>query len=123
MSSNKGITYAFRNEVLLYLNGKGLDVNRPPELKSIGQFIDDPFYGDVLGLDPWVLETHSRKTYDMSGDLDAAAREARQAGTDLYATVIDRRGRSIEQSYVVMPLQVFTRVLRRERQQARHEPR
>lgn len=123
MSSNKGTSYRFRNEVLVYLNGKGFDVNRPRELRSIGQFLDDPFYGDILGLDPWVLETHSRKTYDMSGDLDAAAKEARRAGTDLYATVIDRRGRSVEQSYVVMPLQVFSRMLQREHTQARHEPR
>ena len=67
--------------------------------------------GDIVGL-PWTLGVRCQQTIDLSGAQDQVKVEAQRAGSELFASIQQRRGRSIAESYVTMPLSTFLTVLR-----------
>jgi hypothetical protein len=62
--------------------------------------------GDVAGT-PWTIEAKATRAIDLSGAMDEAKAEAKNAGTDLYCAIIKRRNHSIADAYVVIPLHVW----------------
>lgn len=111
-SANKSRTLAFRDSVVLALNERGLgDAARPslPEhLSAVQRQAADR--GEILGL-PWVIHVHRQRTMDLSGSQDMVRDRAASQGRELYATVHHRKGHSVEDAYVVLPVSVFARAL------------
>lgn len=111
-TSNKGRSYAFRNEVLLYLHDVGFgSATSRRELKGLSS--EDRIaadQGEILGL-PWTIGVHASESLNLSGDLDRVSRQAATAGRDIFACISKRRGRRLEESYVTLPLETFARVL------------
>lgn len=104
----KARTLAFRDSVVLFLNDHGVrDACRPalPDgLNGRDHFAQDR--GEVGGT-PWALNVHRQQTLDLSGCMDRVQQRARQEGRTLYATILYRKGHTVSESYVAMPLSVF----------------
>jgi hypothetical protein len=70
--------------------------------------------GDLAGLPGWVLTARSPRNVEISTSLDEVARTARSViGAPLPAAILARRGRCLEESYVVMELADFADVVAR----------
>jgi len=68
--------------------------------------------GDVAGIPGVVIEAKNCKTIQLAAWVDELAVEMGNAGVDIGAVVIRRRGTSdVGRSYAVMPLDVFNRLL------------
>ncbi len=107
-ASNRWRTMAFRDALLVEMHAAGLtDASRPP---SAGSPWRDS--GTILGL-PFHLTTHRQATIELGPALDAAEVAAREAGTDLWATVHHRRGHALMDAYVTVPLRVFVTLVRK----------
>jgi hypothetical protein len=112
-SANRARSLHYRNAVILYLHAAGLtSADTRPELKGLtAKEREANDVGDIVGL-PWTLGVRCQQTIDLSGAQDQVLAEAKRAGSDLYASIQQRRGRSIAESYVTMPLLTFLTVLR-----------
>jgi hypothetical protein len=112
--SAKQTSLLYRNEVIEFLRSQGfwtadgpagtLDIDNPQEGNG----------GSVAGL-PWTLVTRKRlgETAGIGLGLNSARDLAAQQENPLFATVFHRRGTSVEDSYVVLPLHVLADVLAR----------
>ena len=68
--------------------------------------------GDIAGIPGVVLEAKNCKTIALAAWVDELAVEIGNAGVDIGAVVIRRRGTSdVGRSYAVMPLDVFNRLI------------
>ena len=70
--------------------------------------------GDLLGdgvLADWCLEAKNHKAIDLAGFVDQAETEARNAGSRWFAAIVKRRNKSVKDSYVVMPLWLWTELI------------
>lgn len=65
--------------------------------------------GDLI-FPGWTLELKATREIDLAGAVDEAAREAKNAGTALYAAIVKRRGKGPQSAYVVLPLALFARI-------------
>ena len=111
-ASNRWRTQAFRDQIVLYLKNHGFHQaqgNDRPETEKLSEAIRGR--SDILGLS-WALSVRRRQTIDLSGSLVQAGLRALSAGQPLYAAIHHRRGGTIKDAYVTMPLEVFLHVLR-----------
>ena len=70
--------------------------------------------GDLLGdgvLSDWCLEAKNHKSIDLAGFVDQAETEARNAGSRWFAAIVKRRNKNVKDSYVVMPLWLWTELI------------
>lgn len=111
MSSNKGRSYAFRNDVLLLLHEHGFrSATKPGEPRGLSP--NDKVRGDILGL-PVTTAVRCSKTLDLSNSLNEAQREAEAEGNDVFVSILARRSHPVEESFVVTSLDVWLSVLAR----------
>jgi hypothetical protein len=68
--------------------------------------------GDIAGVIGWTLEAKAEKTLDLAGAIDEAVKEANNAETRWYAAILKRRRKPTADAYVVMPLWLFTELVR-----------
>jgi hypothetical protein len=97
---------AFESAVVAWLRANG----RPQvERRALNGARDR---GDIAGLPNSVLECKATSRLDLAGAVDEARVEAANAGVDLYAAVIKRRGRGDPgDAYVVTDLRTWNRML------------
>jgi hypothetical protein len=69
--------------------------------------------GDVTGIEDWTLECKDEQTIRLAAGVDEAALEAANAGTPWFAAIIKRRRKNVRDAYVVMPLWLFVRLVKR----------
>lgn len=111
MASNKGSNYAFQNEVVLAFNEAGLTgVRRRRELKGLPPAAK--VRGDLIGC-PVTTAIRNGQRYDLAAALAEARAEAAAEHAELYVSIQSRRGRSVEDSFVVTDLRCWLRVLAR----------
>lgn len=93
----------FELDVRDYLRDQGLPAHRLHK----GGVKDE---GD-LTVAGWTLQLKNTKHIDLAGALKEAAAQAERSGATRYASVHKKRNHPIAQSYVVMPLEMFLRVV------------
>ena len=106
-SANKGKGYRFEAEVVNYLRGNGFP---EAERKIAGATLDR---GDISGVPGWTLELKNLQSVAEAVriSIDEGRLESVNAGTKYFAGVVKRRRQPIQESYVVMPLEQFVRLL------------
>ena len=67
--------------------------------------------GDLDGIVGWCLELKNHKTHDLAGWMDEAEAERANGRRGFAAVIAKRRGKATAQSYVLMSLATFARVL------------
>jgi len=97
---------AFEREVVRVLRAAGL-VHAE---RSYGAGRPDD-RGDIDGLPGYVVECKAHRALDLAGWMDEARREAARSGS-VPVVVVKRRGKPAEESYVVLRLADWARVLR-----------
>jgi hypothetical protein len=74
--------------------------------------------GDIAGVHgfggDWVLECKALRELDVAGAMDEAEKERANAGARWCAAILKRRRRGVGDSYVVMTLEQFARLLSEE---------
>ena len=102
--ARKGST--FERDVVTYLAGHGFPycertygAGRPADV------------GDVDGIVGWTLEVKNHRSLDLAGWSDEAERERVNGRQPFAAVVAKRRCKPVAQSYVVMSLETFARLL------------
>jgi hypothetical protein len=69
--------------------------------------------GDITGIPDWTLELKDTEPMNFSALLNQAIIEAANAGTTFFAGIQKRRNKNVRDAYVVLPLWLFARVLKR----------
>ena len=118
MTSSRQTTLAFRNAVVLSLQAAGLRAAATP---TGGFDVNAPIVGNsgqVVGVAGWSLVVRAPVTIDLSGSVRAAEALALQDGNRYFATVLQHRGRPIEDAYCVMPLRILSAVITELRSQS-----
>ena len=111
--SNKGRSLKFRELVQLVLAADGIKLERKAEVHD-GMAGAGRERADLQG-SRWAIMTRNEAAYrDISGGLDDAVAAALHDRKDRAACVWHRPGRDASESYVVMTLSSFARVLREE---------
>ena len=67
--------------------------------------------GDIDGIVGWTIEAKNRRAIDLAGWSDEAEAERVNGRRGFAAVIAKRRGKSVDQSYVVVPLATFAAVL------------
>lgn len=106
MSASRRKGTAFETAVVNYLRAEG---HAAAERRALNGRLDR---GDIAGIAGWTLECKAERTIDLAGYMGEAKAEAVNAGTELYAAVVKRRGKQTGDAYVVMPLAVFVEILK-----------
>jgi hypothetical protein len=96
----------FERDVVHYLRDHG----HPYAERAYGAGRQDDT-GDIDGLPGWVLELKCCKSLALAGWCDEAEAERVNARRPMAAVVAKRRGKSVGDSYVVMPLRQFAALL------------
>lgn len=117
MTSNRTAAQNFRGQTLIYLLQQGLIVFDPTDEASafaaLRSDIDE--WTHVAGVAPWIVHVRGGATGDgLSEALTEVTTAARAAGSDWSAAILRRRGHDIEDSYALIPLRTFARILRGE---------
>lgn len=68
--------------------------------------------GDLLGIPGFVIQCRNTKTIDLAGAIDDARAQADNNGRGLPVAIIKRRRKNVGQSYVVMELADWARLIR-----------
>jgi hypothetical protein len=97
---------AFENEIVRFLRSHGF----PFAERAYGAGRPDD-RGDIDGVPGFVLEAKCHKSMDLAGWANEAAAEAQNARCSWWAVIAKRRGKPVEDAYVVMPLAQFARLL------------
>lgn len=102
---------AYESSVTAYLNANGFPY---VERRALAGNLDK---GDLLGVPGWVLELKDHKAFNLSGWMDEAKVEAKNAGAPWFAVIFKRRrgkgsSGSVAESFVLLPLSVFAEFLR-----------
>ena len=105
----KGPTYVFRNDVLLAFHEVGF-VRARTWIDDHGHATDERVRGDILGL-PFTVATRNQKTLRFSEALREVERESSVAGTEVFVSVLARRGYPMGASYATTSLDVMLRLL------------
>jgi hypothetical protein len=102
--ARKGST--FERDVVAYLAGHGF----PYCERHYGAGRPDDV-GDIDGIPGWTLEVKNHRAMDLAGWCDEAEAE-RVNGRQRFAAVVSkRRSKPVDDSYVVMSLSTFARLL------------
>ncbi|GAA4678479.1 hypothetical protein [Frondihabitans cladoniiphilus] len=110
---NRDASYRYRLEVLFAFQMAFLEVRNADVTRSLSQrLLDGSERGDILGIDTWLFKVRNARNIDFSEAMDAARFEAQAASVENFAAIQSHRNRSINDSYVVMPLSQLTRLLR-----------
>jgi HJR/Mrr/RecB family endonuclease len=67
--------------------------------------------GDVAGVVGWVLEVKNHKALDLGPWVTEAATEAAHDGASRFAVVHKRRGKSVSEAFVTLPLRLFAELV------------
>jgi len=103
-SKTKGTSW--ESAVVAYLRTHGFPY---AERRALGGANDK---GDIAGVPGVVLECKSVKSITLSTFVDELHVEMRNAGVDVGAVVIKRRGTTdVGRAYAVMPMDVFVRLI------------
>jgi hypothetical protein len=107
--NNRGPTYRFRNEVLLFLHSQGFpSATKPRDIKGAPP---SDRHGDLTGIPGVTLAVRNQRDINLGGSQDEVAIEAAAEGNEIWASIQHRRGYSVENAMVTMPLHVFVRLL------------
>jgi hypothetical protein len=104
----------FRLEVMVHLLQSRLPAAHPGDEASPFRSLltDTDQFSHIAGLSPWVLHVSAGANGDaLSEALLNVGAAAQAAGTDYHAAILRRKGYPVEDSYALMPLSVFTRIL------------
>lgn len=108
---NKQRGLAFLNAVLLYLHGCGQpEAYRVEHPRKLSQALREDL-GDIDGIRDWALTVCTGREDDLSGQLVLARDAAATSGKPFAASIRSRRGYGLGDSYVVMTLETFGRLL------------
>lgn len=72
--------------------------------------------GDLVNVTGWAVELKDEQKINLAGALDEARVESINANCMWYAAIVKRRRRPIGESYAVLPLALFARLI------AEHNP-
>jgi hypothetical protein len=97
---------AFELDVVRYLQANG----HPYAERTYGAGRPDD-RGDIDGIPGWVIECKNEKSTDLAGWCTEAAAEAVNARRSWWAAIAKRRNRPVCDSYVVMTLAQFARLV------------
>jgi hypothetical protein len=95
---NRWRSHAYQAEVSLFLRDWGFLDARPSRR-------DDP--GDLAGVPGCVLTVRAPERVELSASLDAVVRAAQASHRATGAAILARRGRPVDESYVVLQLSDF----------------
>ncbi len=107
-NTNRARGSDFKRAVADVLREAGHLDARPDLPVTLSQRLRSP--GDIGGV-PAVLAVRTSQKQDLSTTLDDARCTARYLGRPFYAAVLSRRGCTVAESYVVMDLATFSKVL------------
>jgi hypothetical protein len=112
--SNRGANEEFLTRVLVYLHLSGFTRARHRDPLRGASLLEktESDVGDVVGL-PLTIAVRNQRDLVLSEALNEVAREAKNAGNDLYASIQSRRGHDIGESYATMPLRVLCDLIAR----------
>ena len=102
-SKQKGTRY--ESEVVEFLRYNGFPY---AERRALSGAQDK---GDISGVLDWVLECKNHKEISLSEFVDEAITERENAGAKYGAAIVKRARRGVAESYVVMPLYQFVRLI------------
>jgi hypothetical protein len=105
-SAAKAKGSAFERDVAAYLRDHGFPYAE--RTMSNGSHAD---VGDLTGVPGVVIECKSHASIDLAGFCDEAERERVNAGAQLGVVVVKRRGKGVDQAYMVVPLSAGVRLL------------
>lgn len=106
--SNRVTTLKWRDTVIRFMRSQGLVVGRP--LHTVAGVWTDR--GEVDGLPDWTILCRRQKAINLPASVGKAEQHAATHGNSRVATVLYRRLRPIEDSYVLMSLAQFSELLR-----------
>ena len=119
-AANKAKGTAFESQLADYLQRQGVDAKRLPRtgVKDIGD-IAFPMYPELQARRTMVVEAKNRKTMDLPTYLREAGDEADNyeikypaAGPTFPMVVVKRRGKGVQNSYVVFDLDEWIVMMR-----------
>lgn len=102
-SKRKGT--AWETSVVRYCHDRGLSSAR----RNVQHGAKD--IGDIGGLSPFAIEAKAEKNYRLAAYVEQAKVEAANAGEPYGVAVVKRHRAPVEDGYVVMDLETFTRLL------------
>ncbi len=97
---------AYERDVVGYLRGHGF----PEAERAYGAGRPDDV-GDIANVPGVTMEVKNHNHIDLASFVDEAEHEAENARTPYGVAVVKRRQRPVAESYVVMTLETFTRLL------------
>lgn len=109
---NRAISHAVRGLVASFMRSEGFDAVAKAHISRISEGIDAALDPDIAGIDGVHIDVSSRVQHRLSEDLDDARRTAAINGRHIAALVQYRPSRDVEQSFVVMGLDHFSKLLR-----------
>jgi hypothetical protein len=74
---------------------------------------DDHESSEIRGLDHWCIRLSRTFKMDLSGSLDDLKQDTEDDGKEFGAVVQYRVGRTVDEQYVVLDLETFSRVVKR----------
>ena len=107
--ARKGSQY--ERDVVAYLRASG----HPYAERHYGAGRPDDV-GDLDGIPGWTIECKNHRSIDLSGWADEAERERTNGRQPFAAVIAKRRGKPVAQSYVVLDLATFARLLAEDNQ-------
>ncbi|MDD7929883.1 hypothetical protein [Microbacterium thalli] len=109
---NRAISHAVRNLVSGYLGTEGFETTPKPYAGRISDSFETALEPDIQGLPGVHLDVSSRLQHRLADDLDSARRAGAVNGTEVSAFVQYRAERPIPESYVIVGLDHFAKLLR-----------
>lgn len=97
----------FESEVVEYLRQRGFD---KAERRALSGILDR---GDIANVPGWVLECKAEAAITLSSYVEEALREMENAKEPYAAAIVKRRGKNVRDAYAVMPLWLFSEILKR----------
>lgn len=111
-NQNRAIAVVVRELIASYLDREGFDAVAKPYQPRISDSLDHTFAPDVAGLPRTHLDVSSRLTHRLSIDLDGARRAGAINGAEVSAFVQYRANKDISESFVILGLDHFSKLLR-----------
>lgn len=111
-NKNRAIAVVVRGLIASYLEHEGIDAVAKPYHSRISDSLDHAFEPDVAGLPRTHLDVSSRLTHRFAEDLDGARRAGAINGAEVSAFVQYRANKDISESFVILGLDHFSKLLR-----------
>lgn len=113
-NTNRSVHAAVRDLTASYLAAEGIATVAKKMPKTVSESLGDDVLDPDLALDGVDLRVTSRlRPFRLSEDLESVTCGAALRGVDVAAVVQWRSERPIEEAFVVLDLQSFTKLLRR----------